>query len=357
MFAAVWRLFPVGHDAPGARRIVRRGVHHGVAVQVADTSADDDADLDVAGAWAQALPIALPGILAPALPSLAPCIAASCALFAHLRAGGRFLDAVLELLDGNPEFRPEGSTFDRHDPREIEKVFVSGLVDGKCARGGRDVWAKLAWIAHDESDLSLRIRFSCGTEQLHDWQGDIAGQQWADRLAQTLFPECAALAQNPELIDVVQQVLGTVPRFSERIVYSNAPGGGAVFHHDADATQRGVAYGQLHGATAWLALPRHELVAHIVAHAAATARADLPHTADAACRRLDATDDDAMSCLLNADPAFSRRLADAGWLFVLEAGDALLLPSHDRERVAWHGVFALGDEPSLAHSYGLFPAT
>jgi len=37
-------------------------------------------------------------------------------------------------------------------------------------------------------------------------------------------------------------------------------------------------------------------------------------------------------------------------------GDALLLPSHDAERVAWHSVFAIGSEASLAHSYGIFAA-
>jgi hypothetical protein len=41
-------------------------------------------------------------------------------------------------------------------------------------------------------------------------------------------------------------------------------------------------------------------------------------------------------------------------LFVLEAGDCILLPSHGPDDVAWHSVVALGAKPSLAHSYGIF---
>ncbi len=356
----VWRLLPTDARASDALPLRRRGVLHGYVTRAtepdtsgSDTSGTDD-DLDVRAAWAAAQPIALPSMLTGALPSLLPCIEQSLALFDHLRDGGRFLDAILELLDGNDNFRPEGSTFDRQEPREIEKVFVSGQVDGKRVRAGRDVWAKLAWIAHDEDDLSLRIRFSCGTEQLHDWQHNVEAQAWSDRFAEALFPECAAIAQNPELLDLLQQLIGAPPRLSERILYSNAPGGGAVFHHDADTTQRGVVYGQMYGATAWLALPVSELARHVAEHASATARADLPSTHAAARERLEKDDDTPLFALLNQDPGFSQRLAAAGWLSVLEAGDALLLPSHDRDLVAWHSVFALGDQPSLAHSYGIF---
>jgi hypothetical protein len=141
-------------------------------------------------------------------------------------------------------------------------------------------------------------------------------------------------------------------RFSERIVYSNAPGGGAAFHCDADPTQRGVVYGQLVGATAWLALPKRELCRAIVAHVGG--RSGLPGSEAEAMAALEHDDDEALDELLNRDPAFTARLASAGFLSVLHAGDAILLPSHGPDDVAWHSVFALGDEPSLAHSYGMF---
>lgn len=359
--AGVWRLLPADARETGSRPLRRRGVLHGHVTAAADAlaadgggSSDAVADSSLAAAFAADEPIALPGFLAAALTEVQREIDHSRRLFEHLRRGGRFLDAVLAALEDAPMLRPEGSTVDRLDPREIEKVYVSGLVDGKRARGGRDVWAKLQWIAHDEQDLSLRVRFSCGTEQLHDWQRNVEGQVWSDRFAEALFPEGAVLAHNPELTDLLQGMLGAPPRFSERIVYSNAPGGGAVFHHDADATQRGVVYGQMSGATAWLALPAQELAAQIATHAAAHHRVDLPSTPAAALRQLEREDDTALFALLNEDPEFTARLASGGWLMVLEAGDALILPSHDREHTAWHSVFALGDAPSLAHSYGVF---
>lgn len=350
----MWRLHPPDDAPQGSRPVRRRGVLHG---HVAPADAVDDgacAGSNLAVAWNAAEPIVLPGMLADALPPLQPLVTQSRELFEHLRQGGRFLDVVLAALEDEPSLRVEGSTVDRLDPREIEKVFVSGLIDGKRTRGSRDVWAKLGWIAHDEQDLSLRVRFSCGTEQLHDWHGNLEGQRWADTFAEALFPEGAALVQNPELTDLLHDLLGAAPRLSERIVYSNAPGGGAVFHHDVETTQRGVVYGQLAGATAWLALPARELAAQIAAHATEVKSPDLPANAEAALRRLDREDDAPLFDLLNQDPAFSARLAAEGWLLVLEPGDALVLPSHDADRTAWHSVFALGDAAGLAHSYGLF---
>jgi hypothetical protein len=57
---------------------------------------------------------------------------------------------------------------------------------------------------------------------------------------------------------------------------------------------------------------------------------------------------------MNRDPGFTAALAAHGALFVLQAGDSILLPSHGIDDVAWHSVVALGRRPSLAHSYGLF---
>lgn len=311
-------------------------------------------DADLATAWARGEPIALPGHLAPALPTAQPWIDESLGLFAYCRDGGRFLDAVLALLEDHPEFRPEGSTVDLLEPREIEKVFVSGLTDGKRARGGRDIWAKLAWIAHDDADESLRVRFSCGAEQLHDWHENVAGQRWSDQLAETIFPEGLLLARDETLQELLGSLLGGPARLSERIVYSNAPGGGAVFHHDADPTQRAVLYAQMAGSTAWLALPQDELARQIAEHAAALSRADLPSTPDAARAALGDEGHTALFELINANPAFTARLVAAGWLSVLVPGDVLLLPSPSPAMCAWHSVFALGDTPSLAHSYGVF---
>lgn len=354
----MWRLVSTEGKAPRGARLFRRGIDHGTLKELADpatTEAAGDTD-DLAAAWRRAEPILLPGILSPALPHVADWIEHSRGVFAHLRDGGRFLDVVEAMLQDEPSLRLEGSTVDSLEPREIEKVFVSGLADGKRTRDGRDVWAKLAWVAHDDADLSLRVRCSCGTEQLEDWHQSVGGQVWSDRLATALFPEGAAITEHGELQDVVASLLGGNARYSERIIYSNAPGGGAVFHHDADPTQRGVLYAQMFGATAWLALPKSALLEQIVTFATAQGDPELPKTAAEAATRLEQADDTPLYRLLNETPEFSRQLADAGWLSVLRAGDALLLPSHSIDQVAWHSVFALGDEPSLSHSYGLFPA-
>jgi hypothetical protein len=47
-------------------------------------------------------------------------------------------------------------------------------------------------------------------------------------------------------------------------------------------------------------------------------------------------------------------LSAHGAVYVLEAGDSILLPSQAFDDCAWHSVIALGDRPSLAHSYGIF---
>ena len=60
--------------------------------------------------------------------------------------------------------------------------------------------------------------------------------------------------------------------------------------------------------------------------------------------------------LLNMDPGFTQRVAEANALIVLAPGDVLVLPSPDRENTAWHSVFAVGDQPSLGLSFGIFDA-
>ena len=97
---------------------------------------------------------------------------------------------------------------------------------------------------------------------------------------------CAALTGCDPLVKGVADLAGTPVRFSERIVYSNSPGGGAVFHHDSEPDQVGVVYGQLAGETAWLALPKRELAAAVAAHGGVPEAV----TEEAALRALDVED-------------------------------------------------------------------
>jgi hypothetical protein len=140
-------------------------------------------------------------------------------------------------------------------------------------------------------------------------------------------------------------------RLSERILFANAPGGGAAFHHDAESAQLGVAYAQLAGRTAWLALPKREL-AYVVAQLAA-GRLARSVAGRRALRALD-RHSPSLERLLNSEARLTRTLAERGRLYVLAAGDILLLPSPGLDDSAWHSVFALGSRPSLALSFGIF---
>jgi hypothetical protein len=121
-----------------------------------------------------------------------------------------------------------------------------------------------------------------------------------------------------------------------------------LFHHDAEPGQLGVVFCQLEGHTAWISLGKRRLAALLAktGHARNTSRAmaALDHG------------DLALESMINRDAAFTAQLAARGALFVLQAGDAILLPSFSIDAVAWHSVIALGERPSLAHSYGIFPA-
>lgn len=262
--------------------------------------------------------------------------------FDRLRGGAEFGPLVARRLAAGPA-RMVGCSEDVADPLEIEKVHLS--LPGP---GGKDLFAKLSWIADDERDLSLRIRFSFGLERALDWRGDVRRSRAADRAALLAYPEGRALARHPRLLRLLGRLCGGEVRLSERILYNNAPGGGASFHHDAEPGQLGVLYGQFLGRTAWLALPRAELAQEIARLA--------PNRALArdAFRLLEHPDEPRLERLLNRDRRLTRALVARGALIVLGRGDALILPSPSREVCAWHAVFALGKRPSLAHSYGIF---
>jgi len=303
--------------------------------------------------FAAAEAIHLPGALLGGLAAREAAIAGSLALFERLRRGDELQPEVRARLGNDRRFSPSGSLVDPSDPREIEKVFVDGVRGRRFV--ARGLWAKLSWIAHDERDASLRIRFSFGSENDRDWQKETRRAPWADRYAERVFPECTLLTGRRALVARVERLVGRAVRFSERIVYNNAPGGGAVFHHDCEPHQRGVLFGQLAGETAWLALPKRALARTMAEFARTPARRRRFGTPARALSALDAEDDPAVARLLNETPAFTAALVEAGALFHLRAGDALLLPNHGWNRTCWHSVFALGRRASLAHSYGIFP--
>lgn len=336
--------------------LVRRGVRHGshgpTDVELFREWSRPDRFAEARARFDADLPIVLRGATASALARQTSAVAASLELFDRARAGESFEGMLHERLDAR-RWVAAGATIDAADTRELEKVFVHGRSGGRIS--ARDLYAKLSWIAHDERDSSLRIRFSFGSEALLDWQKETRRAPWSDRFAAEAFPECAAIMGSKPLVAFVERMLGRKPRFSERIVYNNAPGGGAHFHHDDEEHQLGVLYNQLEGATGWFALPKRHL-AEFVADFARGPLARRAGTPRKALRALDDTSDEALSRLLNSTPQFTRALAAVGTFFVLRAGDSILLPTHGPDDTCWHAVYALGRRPSLSHSYGLFAA-
>jgi hypothetical protein len=349
-----WHLLPPGQTPPRsalALRLVRRGVDHGTVI-LGEVEPKPPEDPDAA--FAADEPVLIPGVLGEALDAAEEQILATWNAFDGFRAGARLLEEVEPRLEDAAPFVYAGSSFDLDEPREIEKVFVDvPAVDTSNGRRVRDLWAKLSWIADDETDTSMRIRMSFGHEATRDWLEPDVRAAWAAALTARLFPETRLVTENEVVAGFLGDVLDAPHRLGECIVYSNAPGGGAVFHHDADPGQRGVAFAQLLGATVWLACPRTELAGHAASVGAAAGSLDEISAVEAA---LDDPDDRAIYELLNATPELTAQLAERGRLFVLRPGDVLILPSHSPTECAWHSVFGVGKQPSLGLSFGIFDA-
>jgi hypothetical protein len=310
----------------------RRGVRHGA---VRPSSPVRLTAREARERWSAAEPVLLREAAPVRDPDARRAIARTLAMFRRLRDGSELGPEVRRRLAGRRAFEAAGESVDLGDDREIGKVHADLRKKGRTFE---DLWAKLSRISPDPRDDSLRIRFSFGSERLDDWSTDPDRARAADDLAEAVFPECRLWTANRSAAALLRRWTGGPVRSSERIVFSNAPGGGVVFHHDAEEGQLGVAYVQLAGRTAWLALSKRALAAEVAGRG-----------------RLDGHDP-ALDRLLNRTPSFTRRLVERGALYVLRAGDVLLLPSHGPDDAAWHSVFALGARPSLAHSYGLFPA-
>ena len=274
-------------------RLRRRGVDHGTVSPVPRETA-----------WERAEPVPLPGIVPKT--STAPVSR----LLDRLRGG----DDLAPLLPRS--VRVAGTSQNVADPLEIQKVHVD-----------RDLYIKVNWLSTHPGDGSLRLRFGFGAEILDDWKDDPVAARASERLFDAVFPVSRAVTRNRRLLAEIRKRIGGAPRFIQRILYSNSPGGGALFHHDFVPGQAGVVYAQLAGSTGWLTLPKRELK-----------------------RLAKDLDNDR---LLNHTGSLTRHLAAEGWFFVLRPGDAILLPSFSWERVAWHSVFTLGRSPNVALSFGI----
>jgi len=264
------------------------------------------------------------------------------------------------------------SSFEEHDEQGIEKIYFDAEIDkhGERCCVAEELWCKASWLSFIEADASLRFRFSFGMECLEDVAADPERQQWAGRLCDAMFPESAAITGNTAINGLLESVLDGSPAFVERIVYFNAPNGGAQMHHDVERGHDGVVYGQLTGSTFWLALNKQVLIDELIAfirdenHAGemerllpdSDARGELDRLItdrQALSDYMDEFDHELVEVVMDRSAEFTRQLVEHGYGFILHAGDVLLMPQRDLDTCVWHSVITLGDEPGEALSFAV----
>ncbi len=243
---------------------------------------------------------------------------------------------------------------EEHDPQGIVKLYYQAFQEGQETG---EIWCKLSWLSFHEEDASLRFRFSFGVEGVEDVASDPVRQQSAAELCQTIFPESALITENPELQRQLHAILdmGEIA-FVERIVYFNAPNGGALFHHDVEPGHVGVIYAQISGSTFWLALPKRALLDEIEAF---ITRHPVGIDGDRnwLSTQLDRPEHPELEEIIDHHPDFIHQLAEHGYAHILHPGEILLLPQKDEQHCAWHSVISLGDEPGEGLSFAMRQAT
>jgi hypothetical protein len=285
---------------------------------------------------------------------------------------------VIDLFQAEPyasrltgHFTLVASVHDEGDRQEIEKLFFDAERDGKVI--GEELWCKASWLSYHPDDASLRFRFSYGLEGFEDVAADPQRQQLAAELTDSIFPESAIVAECPQMQALFSRILHTDKvLYGERIVYFNAPDGGAQMHHDVERGHAGVVFAQLSGRTFWLALSKPRLMDEITAFLArpdadAELARVLPKVAERdELRRLAADrallseymerhDHELVEALVDRLPAFTAQLVAGGYAHLLQPGDAILLPQRDLEHCVWHSVFCLGDKAGESLSFAVRP--
>lgn len=263
------------------------------------------------------------------------------------------------------------TTTDLIEDQEIEKVYLNA-VSGRNVLA-EDLFIKVNYLSSYPRDLSLRLRFSFGAEAFKSWKAwerDLNRSYWSSRLAQTIFPESGLIVHNTHLVSALEKILGHRLQFPERIVYSNAPNGGAFFHHDFVRSHVGVIFAQLYGITGWLALPKPELIASIKcflrsSESLRSLERQFPRKKDrdelrglanpggSLEERLDDEDSGLLLKLINNNPEFIRLLVEKGAMRILRPGDVILLPAPSCQTATWHSVFCLDDRPGLSLSFAI----
>lgn len=319
------------------------------------------------GRWRSARPVVLPGFAARLVTRESESIAKLAGVLAKLRKPGtlkRFLDSrSLEIERVTRLDDPE---------RDLEKYFVGD-------RGERPrVWVKSATLTSPATNLSGRIRFSFGAEGDDDASPDRIAHAHVSEMARKCMPFADALVKSKSHMGLLERFGGGNVFLTQHIAYWNSPEGGALMHHDsfhepARTRQRGVCYVQQSGATAWLALCTADLVRHTRGFLSALDQGAAPWIVDEhfggkrMFARLSRRSRDrswlaaeltspgcgAFASFVNYSPEFIGTLADAGHMWLLEPGDAILLPNFGLHRTALHAVWCAGGKPGAALSMAI----
>jgi len=266
----------------------------------------------------------------------------------------------------SPLFPLVASSLEEHDEQGIEKVYFDAEEGEELL--AESLWCKASWLSFIEEDASLRFRFSFGMECMEDVAADPERQLWAGKLCDTIFPESKSITENETILPLLDKIVGGEPAFVERIVYFNAPNGGAQMHHDVERGHDGVVFAQLSGSTFWLALAKPELIDELIAFASDEKNSDeikrlLPQEADrqqlsellkdrdALATYMDEFDHELVEAVMDRSALFTAHLVSKGYVYILAAGDVLLRPQRDLDRCVWHLVICLCDEPGAALSF------
>lgn len=320
----------------------------------------------IAAGWNAAGFVRLPGILMDHLSEHEEAIRDALTIMHKIREGESCADILSEEPYHSrlqPDFDLLAPIYNDADEQEIEKVVFDAVKSGEVH--AEDLWMKCSCLSFFERDASIRFRFSYGMEIYKSHEGDLLRERLAAELADRVFPECKMVTEHPELNELLAAALGFSPEYVEKIIFSNAPEGGAQFHQDVEKGHAGVLYGQLYGHTGWIAMPRAELIRAAQAfikeepgiidkHFSFEERSRLERLADdtdAFAELLEADDQQELELLLNGIPEFTKRLLDAGWGQILNPGDVMLLPQQSTEHCCWHSVFCLNDAPGHALSF------
>jgi len=333
---------------------------------------------EVTQAWQNDKAIVLPALLSKNLEKEAKNIEKSHKLMENVLKSGEitpfleqtpYQDAIAQnffLVAASPE---------EHDAQGIEKIYFDAFEPSNKSGNDDDVvaeelWCKGSWLSFIDDDASLRFRFSWGMEGYEDVSADPVKQTWAGKLCDVLFPESSLITQNNVILEHLSSILGEKPSFVERIVYFNAPNGGAQFHHDVERGHAGVVFAQLSGSTFWLTLAKPKLIDETISFVSnpqhqTDIESVLPQKEDREtlsklCKNredlscyMEEPDHELVEAIIDRCPAFITQLIEHGYSHTLETGDVLLLPQRDLDNCVWHSVFTLGDTPGEALSFAI----